>query len=599
MTDPPPDPELVWTAEGAPRSGRFGDVYFSAEDGLAESRAVFLQGCGLPEAWAGRRRFTVGELGFGTGLNILALLDLWRRERPEGRRLHVFSIEAFPMSREEAARAHARWPELAVVSAPLLARWPARTPGFHRVDLPEFRATLDLAVMEAGEALARWSGRADAWFLDGFSPALNPQMWREEVLAAVAARSAPDARAATFTVAGAVRRGLQASGFTVDKRPGFGRKHERLEAALAGEREADRSPSVAVVGAGIAGAALVRVFRALGVRPLVIDAAGPGAGASGNPAALVTPRLDAGGGPVAALHAQAFSRAVALYGFEAAQAVIARGVIQLEAAARDGARFDRLADQPFWPEGSMRRLAPEEASAALDEPVDRGGLLMGEALTVRPAAVLDAFLQDAEIVAGEVAALEPEGGGRLLKDGQGRVLARAEVVCVATGWGRALLVDLPLSPVRGQVSWSEGASAAAAAWGGYAAPTGNGVLFGATHDRNDDRADHRPHDDRRNLDALAGALPVLASRIDPQRLQGRASARATTPDRLPVAGELAPGLFVLGGLGSRGFATAPLLAEHVAALALGAPSPLPRDLAKIVDPERFAARSLSAEPTRR
>src|SRR5690606_23732940 len=145
-----------------PRSRRFGDVYFSLQDGLAESRAVFLAGCGLPEAWRGRRRFTVAELGFGTGLNILALLELWRRERPDGGQLHIFSVEAHPLSAADAARAHAAWSELAELSALLASRWPGRTPGVHRVDLPEVDAILDLAVMDAAEALANWSGKADA-----------------------------------------------------------------------------------------------------------------------------------------------------------------------------------------------------------------------------------------------------------------------------------------------------------------------------------------------------------------------------------------------------------------------------------------------------
>ena len=124
------DPALVWGDDGLPRSGRYGDVYFSSDDGLAESRAVFLAGCDLPEAWAGRRRFTVGELGFGTGLNIAALLVLWSKTRPPGGRLTIFSIEAFPVSREDAAHALGRWPELAPVAELMLARWPRRARGF-------------------------------------------------------------------------------------------------------------------------------------------------------------------------------------------------------------------------------------------------------------------------------------------------------------------------------------------------------------------------------------------------------------------------------------------------------------------------------------
>ena len=150
------DPALVWGEDGFPRSGRFGDVYFSSDDGLAESRAVYLAGCGLPGAWAGRKRFVVGELGFGTGLNIAALLDLWASHRPTGGQLHIFSVEAFPVARDDAARALGRWPALAAVAGPLLAAWPRRATGFHRLTLPELGVTLDLAVMEAEEALRQW-----------------------------------------------------------------------------------------------------------------------------------------------------------------------------------------------------------------------------------------------------------------------------------------------------------------------------------------------------------------------------------------------------------------------------------------------------------
>ncbi|HEX3728454.1 MAG TPA: hypothetical protein VHV47_01530, partial [Opitutaceae bacterium] len=130
--------ELDWTEDGAPRSQRFDDIYFSRDGGLDEARAVFLTGCGLPDAWAGRRRFTVAETGFGTGLNVLALLDLWRKARPNssqdgGGRLNIFSVEAYPMSRQEAARALSAWPELADLAGMLTARWPRRASGLHRV----------------------------------------------------------------------------------------------------------------------------------------------------------------------------------------------------------------------------------------------------------------------------------------------------------------------------------------------------------------------------------------------------------------------------------------------------------------------------------
>jgi tRNA 5-methylaminomethyl-2-thiouridine biosynthesis bifunctional protein len=581
------DPLLSWTDDDAPRSGRFGDVYFSAQDGLAESRAVFLEGCGLPQAWAGRAQFTVAELGFGTGLNIVALLELWRRTHPAGGRLHVFSVEAFPMSAQEAARALGHWPELADVMAPLLARWPARTPGLHRIELPEFSASIDLAVMDVTDALAGWQGRADAWFLDGFAPASNPGMWSETVLALVGARSAPGARVGTFTVAGAVRRGLQAAGFAVDKRPGFGRKRERLEAVFPAAPVQRTAARVAVIGAGIAGASVARALRAAGASPVVFEAEAAGSGASGNPAALVTPRFDAGGGPAAAFFAQAFDHAVRLY--EALPgAVIQHGALQLEAGERDPGRFDRIAAQPFWSDGALPRLDAVEASARLGEPFERGGLFIRDARVIEPAVVLGAWIEAADVSRAAVAQIERAGDGWRLLGAHGGLIAEAARVVITAGWGLAPLApNLRLTPARGQASMASGAQATAAAWGGYVIPTREGILFGATFDRGDTVCDGRPGDDARNLTTLAQARPALAASLGD--LTHRARIRATTPDHLPICGELQPGLWVLGGLGSRGFTTAPLLGDHLAARLLGTPSPLPADLAALVDPTRPSA----------
>ena len=235
------DPPVVFDADGAPRSRPYGDVYFSKAGGLEETRAVFLAGCGLPQRWAGRRAFTVAELGFGTGLNIAALLELWRAERAPGAHLSIFSVEAEPLGAADAGRALTAFPELAKTAALLTERWPGRARGFHRVDLPELGASLDVAVMDAHAALEAWRACADAWFLDGFAPAVNPQMWTDALMELVAARSAPGARAATYTVAGQARRALAAAGFAVERRPGFGGKRERLEARLPGEPPADRA----------------------------------------------------------------------------------------------------------------------------------------------------------------------------------------------------------------------------------------------------------------------------------------------------------------------------------------------------------------------
>ena len=586
--DAPPASPVIFDADGVPRSRRYGDVYFSREGGLAESRAVFLAGCGIPERWAGRRRFTVAELGFGTGLNVLALLELWRAHRPSGGQLSIFSVEAEPLTAGEARQALTAWPELAAIAEVMLGRWPGRRRGFHRIALPELDATLDLAVMDAEPALQAWSGAADAWFLDGFAPSVNPAMWSDALMALVAARSAPGAKAATYTVAGQARRALAAAGFTLERRPGFGGKRERLEATLPGGAIDAPAPRVAVGGAGIAGAALARAFRVQGVDARVFEAARLGAGASGNPAALVTPRLDAGLGEAAQLHAQAFAAAVRLYEGIAC-AVIARGVLQLEAAPRDSGRFATIAAADFYEPGALALWSQAEVSATLGEPAP-AALRLEAALTIDPAPVLAAWLPRVETV--RVAKLSAHDGAWRLIDGDGGLIAEAAVVCLATGASLAeLWPSAPIQPVRGQLSCARGVSSPATAWGHYVAPTQDGIVFGATHDRDVAADDPRAADDHRNLAALAERLPALAHRLDGAPILGRASLRAATPDHLPIAGELEPGLFALGGLGSRGFSLAPLLAEHVAALALGAPSPLPAPLARIVGPGRFAERA--------
>jgi tRNA 5-methylaminomethyl-2-thiouridine biosynthesis bifunctional protein len=586
--------DLDWTDTG-PRSRRFGDVYFSAVDGLAESRTVYLAGAGLPDAWRGRRRFTVAELGFGTGLNIAALLHLWRDTHlPEGR-LAIFSVEAYPITREAAARALGAWPELAEVSALLLAGWPDGRRGFHRIDLPGLNATLDLCIGEAAEALRGWSGKADAWLLDGFAPARNPEMWRDEVLALVAARSAPGARIGTFTVAGQVRRGLEAAGFAVNRQPGFGHKRQRLEAIFPGQpRDAPAPRSAVVVGAGIAGAALARALAAQGVGCTLLDAEGIGAGASGNPAALVTPRFDAGLGPVARLHAQAFARAVQLYRHSGA--VIAEGGLQLETASRTPDRFAKIAAWDGFAPGALARLPADEVAARLDEADAPGALLVRDALVLEPRRLLGAWTAGIELRRGRLAALAREGEAWRLLDAEGAELARAELVVLATGAATAaLLPDSRLRPTRGQLEHTDALafSGEPAAWGGYAIPTaGGGVLFGATHGRDDLAVDLRLEERAKNLAELAKGRPGLAARVaqlPAAAIQSRAATRMAAPDHMPIAGAVPgkPGVHVLSGLGGRGYALAPLLAEHVAAAAVGAPTPLPDDLARLVAPRRF------------
>ena len=177
----PPRPKLQWKQDGTPVDTGVDDVYFSVEDGLAEARAVFLAGCGLPGRFAGKDSFTVAELGFGTGLNFLALWQLWRANRADSAWLHFVSFEGFPLDKEDAARALAAWPELAQLTEKFIENWPIRAKGVRRVVWVEERLTLTLHIGDIAETLAKAQVQADAWFLDGFSPAKNEDMWAESL----------------------------------------------------------------------------------------------------------------------------------------------------------------------------------------------------------------------------------------------------------------------------------------------------------------------------------------------------------------------------------------------------------------------------------
>ncbi|HSF65454.1 MAG TPA: tRNA (5-methylaminomethyl-2-thiouridine)(34)-methyltransferase MnmD [Paracoccaceae bacterium] len=207
---------LDWREDGIPVSTRFDDPYFSLQGGLAETRHVFLDGNDLPARLA--PGFHIAELGFGTGLNLIAALIAWRAAGIAGP-LRFTSFEAFPMTAPDMARALRAFPEAAATAAPLLDQWAA---GVRHLTLPDLQAQIILG--DARDTLPRWDGMADAWFLDGFSPAKNPELWSGDMMAQVAAHTAPGGTFATYTAAGHVRRALQAAGFQVERRAGFGHK---------------------------------------------------------------------------------------------------------------------------------------------------------------------------------------------------------------------------------------------------------------------------------------------------------------------------------------------------------------------------------------
>ncbi|MGN6422894.1 MAG: FAD-dependent oxidoreductase, partial [Asticcacaulis sp.] len=408
-------------------------------------------------------------------------------------------------------------------------------------------------------------------FLDGFSPALNPDMWAEDVVQALADQGAPVARLATFTVAGAVRRGLMAAGFAARKMPGFGRKRERLEADFPGQAQDARPPRrIAIIGAGIAGACLSWQARAQGLEADVFSA---GEGASGNPAALVTPRLDAGNPAVSALFADAFAYATEFYRRLCPDAIISTGVDHAGLQPRDAARFAKILAQAVYASGDLTPFSPEEAP---DLP-GLSGLRLNAALCVRPSRITQTLLAGQAVTAQTVTGWRRDGETLTVRTDAGDH-AGYDAIVLACGAG---LFDLgqgdDLRPVRGQVEYAQGATPQrAASWGGYVAPLEDGFVFGATHDRDDRDAGARDDDRLRNIAMLAKAMPERAALVNPDALISRAAIRVASRDHLPRVHQVESGVWRLTGLGGRGFCLAPLLAAELIASLRGASSPLQR-----------------------
>jgi len=542
LTQTPPA-ILDWTRPNTPAATEFGDIYFSTDGGLDETRAVFLDGCGLPKNWHDRDRFTIAELGFGSGLNFLAAWQLWTRTAKPHQCLHFVSIEKFPFDRDQLSRALSAWPELAPFSKPLIEAWPGRVKGFHRLNFGT--VTLTLVHDDVDFALGQLDNlKANAWFLDGFNPSGNPAMWSEPVMKGVAKACAPGARLATFSVAGTVRTALKNAGFEVRKMPGFGRKRHRLEADFI-DHSTLASPQIEralIVGAGIAGRSLANALKTRQIDFDIIDNHAHPA-ASQNPIVLVKPRFDLQDRPESRFFLSAYLHALRTY---SEMAVLEQGVRQLPKSDAEAARFKKLV-----------------AQAALG---DHHLKWQDNALWIESAAIIDPsrIFDDLEV----------------RRETYGAAQSHPEYshIFLAAGYGiRELAPHLALRYARGQLSWVNPVWDTQTAYGGYAINLNGETLIGATYDRLDERDpfELREEDDSRNYAALA---QISGKIIKPLDRASRASVRVTTADTLPVLAKVNSKTWALTGLGSRGFTFAPLLAEAMIANLCGEVGPLDKSL---------------------
>lgn len=642
--------QLDWDEQGQPLSRTFGDVYFSRASGLEETRHVFLAHNRLAERFAtlpADGRLVIGETGFGTGLNFLCAWQLFKQTAPEGARLHFVSVEKYPLSRADLARALDLWPELAPFATQLLAQYVAVHPGFQRLVFAGGRVILTLLVGDVLDCLPQLDARIDAWFLDGFSPAKNPQMWTPALFAQLARLSAPGATLATFTCAGFVRRGLNEAGFAMAKVGGFGHKREMLAGHFQGSAPAPGKPwyarppqtpgprAVLVVGGGLAGCATAASLAARGWQVTLLERhAALATEASGNPQGVLYLKLSA--------HGTALSQLV-VGGFGYTRRQLARlqdgrdwsacGVLQLAFDAREAERQARLASA--FPSDLLRPVDAAEAAQLAGVPLEQGGLWFEEAGWVHPPALCQALVAHPRIrvvTGAEAFALQREDGLWQARQGD-RLLASAPVavLCTASEVLRfPAAAHLKLKRIRGQITSLPATASSRALRSvlcaeGYIAPVrADEHTLGASFNFQRDDLELSAAEHADNLGMLRQISPHLAEalhseRLDPQHLQGRAAFRSTTPDYLPLIGPLvdaaafsaayialgkdasrridtpAPwleGLYVNCGHGSRGLISAPLAGELLAAWLDDEPLPLPRAVAEACHPSRFLLREL-------
>lgn len=608
----------AFDSDGTLYSQQFDDVYASAAGTLGETRHVFLHGSDLPKRWRNSGRFTIIETGFGAGLNFLATWQAWREDAPAHARLHFVSVEKHPFARADLAVIHDRCPELASLAGELRGRYPPLLPGFHRLHLDQGRVTLTLLFGEAALMLSQLDASADAFYLDGFAPARNPQMWSEAVCAQIARLAAPGATIATYSVAGTVRHRLARAGFAVEKREGFGGKREMLAGRFTAEGPSNRSRTdkrAVVIGAGLAGSAAAQRLAERGWAVEIIERqAAPAQAASGNPAGLVRPVFSLDWNT----HGR-FTSAAFLYALRHNAALMAAGGTLIQGAggvlqlARDDVHFtkqQRILDRFALPPELVQITEVRQATELAGAPVAGPGYWFPEAIWMKPASMCRANLDDASartrcFFQSDADTLRRTEQGWEVIDSSGGVLARAPAVILANAHfaGRfSQAAKLPLRPVRGQVSMLPARAGKrlkiAVCRDGYITPALDGMhCLGSSFNEGMIEESSRVEDHAANLRRLELMLPGFGAGVQPDNLVGRVAFRAMSTDGLPVLGELPdePGLFACLALGSRGMTWAALAAEIVASRIDGDPMPVERDLLAALAPGRFEKKAVRGE----
>jgi tRNA 5-methylaminomethyl-2-thiouridine biosynthesis bifunctional protein len=575
--------QLYWQ-DNTPYSEGFQDIYFSRQNGLAETQHVFLQGNRIPSRWRELppdTSFVIVETGFGTGLNFLATWQQWRSLGPQAPRLSFVSVERHPLTRADLRRCLALWPELDTLSSQLLALYPPAVAGNHLLLFEQGRVRLNLIFGDVLADLKRYPFSADCWYLDGFAPGRNPEMWQPELFALMRQRSKPGATLATFTSAGLVRRGLLAQGFSVDKVKGFGRKREMLQGRLdrpapgahsylpdslphwcrtstTSERplRSDSEPPVLVIGAGLSGLLTAHALALRGRRVELIDQCPtPMGGASGQQQLALYAKLPVQLNREARILAQQLICSQSY--FTALQTLYPdfefwhpSGLLQLAWNDQERRRLDTLLQRNLYPPELVRRVERQEAERLCGLRLTSEGLWYPDSGWLAPQLLAQALLTHPNLrFQGNLAI---EAIERLDNEGLWCVHTRQHplthrTIILATAHQTTQirgLAPLPLKRLRGQVTTLrsrtlEPSQCVICGEGYLCPPIADEHHFGATYDPRTDDATVRAEDNQDNMESIRRWLPdwlPSSDSLSAVPVTGSAGVRCTSPDYLPLAG---------------------------------------------------------------
>ena len=590
---------------------RFDDIYFSPEDGLAETRHVFLDGNDLPQAWQGKDHFTIVETGFGTGLNFLAAVKAFEATATDGQILDFISFEKYPLDKDTIREGLQSWHD--DIGEPLermLAQYPLRVAGFHRI-IYSAQIRLTLIFDDVNEAMPRLSipRGVDAWFLDGFAPSKNPDMWSDELFNGIDQLSAQQSTIATFTAAGFVKRAIADIGFEVTKVRGFGRKREMITARREQAFDAvkvSQVKSVAVIGGGLAGTSCAYALKQYGIEPVIFEAGATlASGASGNMAGLYNPRFTAQRQSESDYYASAFAMAyLQMTLLQASQDIgfAPIGAMHLVNSPAKEKRYSALWENWGWHADHLRIVNADEASDIAGVPLEYSALFLPDSGAVSPAKLCEAYAQNIEVVLNASVTPERHGDGWRVHD---RDFDAVVLACGAGVVNMDGLEWLPVHTVRGQITKCTLTGAGfntALCYGGYAAPLGDGeIICGSTFQKWRDDTDIAPEDDQDNIEKICAVVPSFQGCL--AVADHRAGLRVATQDHWPLVGA-APdyaswqsgddkdcdGLYISAGHGSHGILSSLMGGFVIADILSGAPLSIGKDSAASVNPARFLER---------